>query len=102
MPLRAGLGCVDAEQFVQDEVSWPVRVVKEARLGDSELGFRDRRPEFYRRLRKEDKPVMLRLIEEGYRLIEEGYLLSYKDLVKISTRGSRRIRGACRFPDRHR
>lgn len=95
MPLRAGLGCVDAEQFVQDEVSWPARVVKEARLGDSELGFRDRRPEFYRRLRKEDKPVMLRLIEEGY-------LLSYKDLVKISTRGSRRIRGACRFLDRHR
>lgn len=45
-------------------------------LGVPGFGFSDRRPEFYKELRREDERLV-------WRFIEEGYLSKYKDLVRI-------------------
>lgn len=45
-------------------------------LGVPRFGFGDRRPEFYRGLRREDEPAV-------WRFIEENYLSRYKSFVRI-------------------
>ncbi len=45
-------------------------------LGIPGFGFRDRRPEFYRGLRREDEPVVRRTIEKNY-------LSRYKGFVRV-------------------